>query len=115
MSVTSSSVIRSDISIKRARPRTGDGSGTDGEVDAVGVSRMHTAALLALPDPRRIAVRPVSWIVVIIVEGGVVDVVVNICLGREKSISCKPGSVDKALDMSLMQASQCMGTEKVAW
>ena len=50
-----------------------------------------------------------------IAEGGEVDVVVNICFGREKSVSCTPGSSDKAPDISLMQASQCMGTEKVAW
>ena len=115
MSVISSSVIRSDNSIKRARPRTGEVSGTDGGVGGGGVSRMHTAALFGLPEPRRMAVRPVSWIVDIIAEGGVVDVVVRSCFGREKSVSCMPGSLDKARDMSLMQASQCMGTEKVAW
>lgn len=76
---------------------------------------MHTAALFLLPEPRRMAVRPVSWIVDIIAEGGVVDVVVRSCCGREKSVSCMPGSLDKAPVISLMQASQCMGTEKVAW
>ena len=48
-------------------------------------------------------------------EGGVVDVVVRSCFGREKSVCCMPGSLDKAFDISLMQALQCMGTEKVAW
>lgn len=75
---------------------------------------MHTAALFAFPEPRRMAVRPVSWIVDMIAEGGVVDVVVRSCCGREKSVWCMPGSLDKAADISLMQSSQCMGTEKVA-
>ena len=111
----SSSVIRSDSSIKRARPRTGEASGTDGGVGGGGVSRMHTAALLTLPEPRRMAVRPVSCIVDIMAEGGVVDVVVRSCFGRENSVCCMPGSLDRAVDISSMQASQCMGTEKVAW
>lgn len=111
----SSSVIRSDSSIKRARPRTGEASGTDGGIGGGGVSRIHTAALFALPEPRRIAVRPVSWIVEIMAEGGVVDVMVRSCFERERSVSSMPGSLDKALDISLMQALQCMGTEKVAW
>ena len=38
---------------------------------------MQTAALFALPDPRRIAGRPVDWMVEIMVEGGVVPVVVS--------------------------------------
>lgn len=108
-------MIRSDSSIKRARPRIGEASGTDGGVGEGGVSRMHTAALFALPEPRRIAVRPVSWIVDIIAEGGVVDVMIRSCFGREKSVFCTPGSVDKAPDISSTQLLQCIGTEKVAW
>ena len=76
-------MIRSESSIKRTRPRTGETSGTDDGVGGGGVSRMHTAALFDLPEPRRMAVRPVSWIVDIMAEGGVVDVVVRSCLGRK--------------------------------
>lgn len=76
---------------------------------------MQTAALLALPDPRSIAVLPVFCIAAIIAEGGVVDVVVSDLFGREKSVVCMPGRVDNALEMSLMQASQVISTEKVAW
>lgn len=76
---------------------------------------MHTAALLAFPEPRRMAVRPVSWIADMIADGGVVDVVVRSCFDRENSVPCMPETLDKAPDISLMQASQCMGTEKVAW
>ncbi len=36
---------------------------------------MQTAALLAVPEPRRMAVRPIDWIVEMMVEGGVVEVV----------------------------------------
>ncbi len=77
VSVTSSNVILSDNCINLASPRTGDGSGTDGGVKAGGVSRMQTAALLAVPEPRRMAVRPIDWIVEMMVEGGVVEVVVR--------------------------------------
>ena len=115
MSVISNRVIRSDSSIKRARPRTGDVSGSVGGIGGGGVSRIHTAALFALPEPRRMAVRPVSWIADMIAEGAVVDLVVRSCFGREKSVSCMPGILERAPDISLMQASQCMGTEKVAW
>ncbi len=115
MSVISSSVIRSESSINRARPRTGEASGTDAGVGGGGVSRMHTAALLVLPEPRRMAVRPVSWMADMMAEGAAVDVVVRSCWGREKDVSCSPGSLDNAADRSLIQASQCMGTEKVAW
>lgn len=76
---------------------------------------MHTAALFAFPEPRRMAARPVSWIADIIAEGGAVDVVVRSCFEREKSVPCMPESLAKAPDISLMQASQWMGTEKVAW
>ena len=61
------------------------------------------------------AVRPVSCIADIMAEGGVVDVVVRSCWGMEKSVCCMPGSLDRAVDTSSMQASQCMGTEKMAW
>ena len=98
----------------RAKPRTGEASGTDGGVGGGGVSRMHTAALFAFPEPRRMAVLPVSWMVEMIAEGGAVDVVVRSCFGREKSVFCTPGSLDRAPDISSMQVSQCMGTEKVA-
>lgn len=43
------------------------------------------------------------------------EVVVRIWVGREKSVFSIPGRVERAPDMSFMQASQVMGTEKVAW
>ena len=80
-----------------------------------GVSSIQTAALLAPPEPRSIAGRPIDWIADMIFEGGVVDVVVRIWFGSEKSVFSMPGRVERAPDMSLMQASQVMGMEKVAW
>lgn len=73
----SNSVICLDSCISLANPLTGDGGSTDGGTSGGGVSRMQTAALFALPEPRRMAGRPVDWIVEIIVEGGIVDVVVR--------------------------------------
>lgn len=70
--------------------------------------------LFAAPDPRKIAGRPVDWIVDIIAEGGVVPVVVSMEVGREKVVEWMPGSLDKADEMSWMQASHSSGTEKVA-
>lgn len=75
---------------------------------------MHTAALLAVPVPRRIAGRPVDWMVEIMLEGGVVVVVVRSWVGREKEVDWMPSSRESAREMSWMQESQCMGTEKVA-
>ena len=38
---------------------------------------MQTAALFGAPEPRKMAVRPVDWIIEMMVEGGVVVVVVR--------------------------------------
>ena len=51
---------------------------------------MQTAALLERPEPRRMAGRPVDWMVDIMVEGGVVPVVVSMEEGREKDVDCIP-------------------------
>lgn len=67
------------------RPRTGLGVGIESVLDdgSVGASsRMQTAALLERPEPRRMAGRPVDWMVDIMVEGGVVPVVVSMEVGR---------------------------------
>ena len=52
---------------------------------------MHTAALSGLPEPRRMAGRPVDWMVDIMVEGGVVPVVVSMEVGMEKDVEWMPG------------------------
>ena len=75
---------------------------------------MHTAALFAFPDPRSIAARPVDWIAEIMFEGGSVPLVVTIFDGIEKDVSCMPGNCLSALERSLTQLSQDIGTEKVA-
>lgn len=75
------------------RPRTGLGVGIEAALDdgsVGGSSRMQTAALLERPEPRRIAGRPVDWMVDIMVEGGVVPVVVSMEVGREKDVDCIP-------------------------
>ena len=69
------------------RPRTGD---VDDRAGEGGVSRIQTAALLAFPEPRRIAGRPVDWMADIIAEGGVVPVVVRREVGREKKVDWMP-------------------------
>lgn len=38
---------------------------------------MQTAALLAAPEPRKMAARPVDWIVEMMVDGAIVVVVVR--------------------------------------
>ncbi len=110
----SSNVLVSDNSIRRERPRTGEGCGVKGGVSAGGVSRIQTAALLAFPEPRRMAGRPVDWMADIISEGDAVDLVVRSCLEIVKEVSCMPSSWESAPDMSLTQESQCIGTAKVA-
>ena len=90
VSVTSSNVILSDNSINLANPLTGDGSGAESGVCETGVSRMQTAALLALPEPRRMAGRPVDWMVEMMAEGAAVAVVVRSWVGREKEVSWMP-------------------------
>lgn len=93
MRVRSSSVSRSDIWIRRARPRTGESylelvDGV-GEEDG-GSSRMQTAAEFGFPDPRRMASRPVDWMVPIRVEGGEVEVIVIRREGMEKVVEEMP-------------------------
>jgi len=56
-----------------------------------GVSRMHTAALFAAPEPRKMAGRPVDWMVDIMAEGGVVPVVVSMEEGSENVVEWIPG------------------------
>ena len=51
---------------------------------------MQTAALLERPEPRRMAGRPVDWMVDMMVEGGVVPVVVSMEVGREKDVDWIP-------------------------
>ena len=46
--------------------------------------------LFEAPDPRRMAGRPVDWMVDIMVEGGVVPVVVSMDLGIEKLVEVIP-------------------------
>ena len=75
---------------------------------------MHTAALFALPEPRSMAARPVDWIAEMIEEGGSVPTTVTSLEGIEKDVFCTPGSLDRAVEMSVVQLSQVMGTEKVA-
>lgn len=75
---------------------------------------MQTAALLEFPEPRRMAGRPVDWMAAMICEGGVVAVVVRSWVGSEKVVSSMPLSFDSTPEISLMQESQCMGTEKLA-
>ena len=71
------------------RPRTGFGVGIEspweGRAEG-GSSRMHTAALLERPEPRRMAGRPVDWMAEMMVEGGVVPVVVSIEVGIENEV-----------------------------
>lgn len=38
---------------------------------------MQTAAVLGLPEPRRMALRPVDWIAAMMAEGGEVPVIVR--------------------------------------
>jgi len=70
--------------------------------------------LFAAPDPRKIAERPVDWMEDIMAEGGVVPVVVSMEVGSEKVVEWMPGSLERAEEMSRMQASHSRGTEKVA-
>ena len=90
VSVMSSKVTRSDSSISLANPRTGDGSGAEGGDWSGGVSKMQTAALLAAPEPRRMAVRPVDCIVEMTIEGAAVPLVVTSWDGKEKDVSPIP-------------------------
>lgn len=52
---------------------------------------MQTAAELGAPEPRRMAARPVDWIVEIRVEGAVVEVMETRLWGREKVVEVMPG------------------------
>ena len=89
-----------ESSMKRMRPRTQLVLvvGFESVVDAVsnggggegGISRIQTAALSELPEPRRMAGRPVDWMVRTMVDGGVVPVVVSMEVGREKAVECIP-------------------------
>lgn len=56
-----------------------------------GISRMQTAAELGAPEPRRMASRPVDWMVEISVEGALVEVMVMRELGMEKAVEVMPG------------------------
>lgn len=47
-------------------------------------------------------------------DGGVVPEVVSMEVWREKLVEWMPGSLERAEEMSLMQASHSSGTEKVA-
>ena len=47
-------------------------------------------------------------------EGGSVPLVVTSLEGREKVVSWIPGSLERAEEISWVQDSQMMGTEKVA-
>lgn len=62
---------------------------------------MHTAALLEAPEPRRMAGRPVDWMVDIIVEGGVVPVVVSMEVGRENVVAWIPGRMLEEMMLGL--------------
>ena len=75
---------------------------------------MHTAALFGFPDPRSIAARPVDWIAAMIWEGASVPRTVTSLEGMEKVVDWMPGSVESALEISDVQPSQVMGTERVA-
>lgn len=86
-----------ESSMKRIRPRTGfglvvavDRRDVSEEGGGGGTSRIQTAALLEVPEPRRMAGRPVDWMVRIIVDGGVVPIVVSMDLGREKVVEWIP-------------------------
>lgn len=133
VSVRSSNVSCSDSWIRRARPRTGEsyfdsaaavvvGEDVDGDVkrseggteEEGGISRMHTAAEFELPEPRRMASRPVDWMVEIKVEGGEVEVMVTRREGIEKEVEEMPSIFERADLISLTQLSHFRGTEKVA-
>ena len=86
----------------------------EGATRGTGVSRMHTAAELGFPEPRKMATRPVDSMASMILEGGSVPFVVTSFDGMEKEVSEMPGSLERALEMSAVQESQVMGTEKVA-
>lgn len=76
---------------------------------------MHTAAVLSpLPEPRRMAVRPVSWIARMMAEGAAVPVVVTRLEVRDISVFWRPGRGERAVWRAWMQESQVRGTEKVA-
>ena len=82
-----------DSSIIRIRPRTELGFGVEPSLEigrVGGSSRIHTAALSDRPEPRRMAGRPVDWIVDIMAEGGAVPVVVSIDLGTENDVDWIP-------------------------
>ena len=91
-----------ESSMKRMRPRTEFGcivddnfgrrvvSEEEEESKGGGISRIQTAALSVLPEPRRMAGRPVDWMVRIMVDGGVVPVVVSMEVGREKVVEWIP-------------------------
>lgn len=52
---------------------------------------MQTAALSALPEPRRMASRPVSWIAATIAEGAAVPVIFMSWSLSEAETLCIPG------------------------
>lgn len=51
---------------------------------------MQTAAELGWPEPRRMASRPVDWMVEMRVEGAAVEVMVTMREGREKFVEEMP-------------------------
>lgn len=51
---------------------------------------MQTAAELGAPEPRRMASRPVDWMVDIRVEGAVVEVMETREVGMEKVVDVMP-------------------------
>ncbi|KAL8879703.1 MAG: hypothetical protein Q9198_002734 [Flavoplaca austrocitrina] len=77
---------------------------------------MQTAAELGAPEPRRMASRPVDWIVEMMTEGAAVEVMDMKELGMEKLVKSEdePSIFDKALLMSETQDSHLSGTEKMA-
>ncbi len=51
---------------------------------------MQTAAELEAPEPRRMASRPVDWMVLMRIEGGVVEVIETRREGIEKLVEVMP-------------------------
>lgn len=49
------------------------------------------SALFEEPLPRRMASRPVDWMVVTMVEGAAVPVMVSVCVAREAAMVVMPG------------------------
>ena len=77
------------------------------------VSRIHTAALLDFPLPRRMASRPVDWMAETMLDGGVVPVMWMSWVARSAETEWMPGRSFKVLETDSMQESQWRGTAKV--